>query len=613
MSELPPPPSVLRFGAFEADLRAGELRAHGRKIKLQEKPFQLLCVLLQHPGEVVSREELREKLWPADTFVEFDDSLNHAINRLREALGDTAEKPHFVETLPRRGYRFIYPVEGAPSAQAKIPPLWVWAVGAGLAVVFLLAVALNPGGLRHRLLGRPAPGEITSIAVLPLENLSGDPEQEYFSDGMTEALITELGKVSALRVISRQSVMQYKGSDKPVAEIARELNVDAVVEGSAAREGNRVRITVQLILPTPEQHLWADSYERDLSSVLALQSEVARAITRNIKATVSPEEKARLARDPRVNPEAYDAYLRGRQFWELRTKEGLAKALEHFQKSVQIDPQYALGYVGLADTYLILWENSFLPRDETFPKAKVAIEKALELDASLAEAHSTQATFFADYWDWAGAERAFKRALQLNPGYATAHHWYGLLLSEMGRHAEAIAEIKTARTLDPLSPRINANVGHCAYLARRYDEAIHELQKALELHPEHARTYVYLSRTYSAKGLHEQAIATAQKALQLGDPQGDLLLAQVLALAGKRDEATKIVRKALQSDPQYVSPVLMTWAYAALGEHDAAFAWLEKAYAERSGMPYLRTQPAFDPLRSDPRFQHLLRRMNFPN
>jgi tetratricopeptide (TPR) repeat protein len=355
--------------------------------------------------------------------------------------------------------------------------------------------------------------------------------------------------------------------------------------------------------------MWAQSYERNLSDIVALQGEVARAIASEIKVAVTPEEETRLARAHPVNPEAYDAYLRGRQFWELRTKEGLEKALEYFQKSVQIDPQYALGYTGLADTYLILWENSFLPRNETFPKAKVAIQKALELDDSLAEAHTTQAFLLED---WAGVERAFKRALQLNPGYATAHHWYGLSLSGMGRHAEGIAEIKTARTLDPLSPRINANVGHAAYLARQYDEAIQELQKALELHPEHARTYVYLSRTYSAKGLHEQAIATAQRAVQHGDPQGDLLLAQVLALAGKRDEATKIVRKALQSNPKYVSPVLMTWAYAALGEHDAAFTWLERAYAERSGMGYPRTHPAFDPLRSDPRFQSLLRRMNFP-
>jgi len=491
-----------------------------------------------------------------------------------------------------------------------------WVMGASIALVVIVAglFALNVGNLRDRALGRTSAPPIRSLAVLPLTNLSGDPEQEYFADGMTEALIAELTKIRELKVISRTSVMQYKGAKRKLPQIARDLEVDGVVEGSVVREGNQVRIIVQLIEGKTDRHLWADSYQREMSSVLALQSSVAQAIAAEIKITLSPEEKTRLTNTRLVNPEAYDAYLKGRQFWTLRTKEGLEKSVEYFQRSVQIDPEYALGYAGLADAYLILGYNRFLSPQETYPKAKVAVRKALELDNSLAEAHTTQAGIFLSYdWDWSGAEREYRRALALKPGYAFAHQFYAHFLSYVGRFDESIKEIKIARALDPLSPGINANVGFFLYLARRYGEAIQELQSALELYPELAATQAFLSFAYSAMGLHEQAIAAAEAAVRGGWPGADFELARALALAGKRQQAKLTIEKALRMRRRYISSVDLAFAYGALGEKAQAFAILEKAYAERnSDLVRLRVAPLLDPLRNDPRFQNLLRRMNFP-
>ena len=350
MAEATPTARVVRFGTFEADLRAGELRKNGLKIKLQEQPFQILAMLLERPGEVVTREELQKRLWSGDTFVDFDHSLSASVNKLRDALGDSADNPRFVETLPRRGYRFVYPVEGlkvsspsqevaveasaTPKRRARQVHFWI----AGFALLGMVAVlaGLNVGGWWDRFLGGPASGEIRSLAVLPLENLSDDPEQEYFVDGMTEALIADLGKIGALRVISRRSVMRYKGSNKPLPEIAGELNVDAIVEGSVLRAGDQVRITAQLVNAFLEQYLWADSYQRDLRDVLSLQSEVARAIAEEIKVAVTPQEQTRLASARPVNPEAHEFYLKGRYHLNKWTKEGWEKAIEYFQNQAKL-------------------------------------------------------------------------------------------------------------------------------------------------------------------------------------------------------------------------------------------------------------------------------------
>jgi TolB-like protein/DNA-binding winged helix-turn-helix (wHTH) protein/Tfp pilus assembly protein PilF len=618
---------VLRFEDYEVDLSAGQLHKRGVRISLREQSFQVLASLLEHPGEVVTRDALRQRLWPEDVFVDFDNNLNSAIARLREALCDSADHPHFIETLPKHGYRFIADVlEREPERLATVSTVVAagshrptgrgWIVGAALGAAALLValLVLNVGGLRDRLLSRAGPPRIQSLAVLPLANLSRDPEQEYFADGMTEALTTELSKIGALKVISRTSVMHYKKTDKTSPQIARELNVDGLVEGSITREGDQVRISVQLIHGPSDKHLWAETYQREIRGILALQSEVAQAIAKEVRISLTPAEHTRLARARLVAPEAYEAYLRGRHHLDTRTRGGLQKALEHFETAIRIDPNYALAYTGLADTYSVLGDHKFLAPDESFPKARAAARKALELDENLAEAHAAMALILHAYdWDWVGAEREINRAIQLNPGYASAHHWRGLFLSQMGRHTEALAEIGTARSLDPLSPLINLNFAATLARARQYDQAIQEFQKALELFPENPTAYLFLGVMFSTLGRHEEAIAQIRRSLALQPhPVTNLALARAFALAGKRQEAKKIIEAVLEAhDKKYFPAPLLATVYAALGEKDQAFAWLEKGYAERdSDMEWLRVTPAFDPLRSDPRFAALLRKMN---
>src|SRR5260370_4178831 len=507
--EIPVRARRVRFGAFEADLHSSELHKHGVKIKLQDQPFQILALLLERPGEIVTREELRRKLWPADTFVDYDVGVNTAIKRLRDALGDSAESSRYVETLPRKGYRFIASVEGISSVPhqdltihaehaAERPTEGVterraarlWIVTGVLAAMLVLFVALNIGGLRQRLLTTGVPREIQSIAVLPLENLTGDPEQEYFADGMTDELIAELAKISALRVISRTSVMRYKGVKKPLPQAAQELGVDAVVEGTVFRSGDRVRVTANLVQASPEKHLWAESYERDLRDILALHSDVATAIAREIQIKVSPQEQARLTSSRPVNPGAYQLYLKGRYFWEKRTTANLNKAREYFEQAIEKDPTYALASAGLADSYVLLSVYGSLPSKEGFPKAKAAALKALQIDNALAEAYPSLGwvRYFYD-WDFPGAETDFKRAIELNSNYATAHHWYGWYLAVMGRFDEGLAELKKAQELDPLSLGISTNLGRGLYFAHRYDEAIQQHRRALDMDPKSSKAH----------------------------------------------------------------------------------------------------------------------------
>jgi serine/threonine protein kinase/TolB-like protein/Flp pilus assembly protein TadD len=514
---------------------------------------------------------------------------------------------------------------GVAQGEAAPRPYIAGGVVATLALVVVAAVltALNVGGLRDRFLtfvgarrAVPLP-KIESIAVLALANLSGDPEQEYFADGMTDALITELGQIGSLRVISRTSVMQYKKTDKPLPQIARELGVDAVIEGSVLRSGDKVRITAQLIGAVPERHLWARSYERDLRDVLTLQSEVAQAIANEIKTKVTPQEQTRLASARPVNPEAYELYLKGRYEWNKRTEEGLKKGLEYFQQAIRVDPSCALAYSGVADSYGMLGNNAFLPGTEVYPRAKAAALKALELDDSLAEAHASLAQVLFDYdRDRVAALREYEAAIELNPNYATAHHWYALALAWMGRDKEAIREIEQARRLDPLSVRIGANVGLVLYVARQYDRAILELLKTLELEPSDPGVHTLLGQTYLQKRMNREALAELQKAVSLAHdrPLDRARLACAYAVTGDREEALKILGKLKQqSKREYISPYSMARAYVALGEKEEAFAWLQKGLDVYDGMmDDLKVDPELDPLRSDPRFQDLLRRMNFP-
>jgi adenylate cyclase len=568
-----PGPHVVRFGVYEADLRAGELRNQGLRIRLPEQPFQLLAILLEHPGEVVTREDLQKRLWPEGTFVDFEQGLNAAVKRLREVLGDSAETPRYIETLPRRGYRFIARMNASPR-------------------------------------------QIESLVVLPLENLSHDPEQDYFAEGMTEALITTLAKIGALRIVSRTSAMRYKGVQRPLREIAQELRVDGIIEGAVLRSGDRVRISAQLLDAHTDTHLWAESYDRDLRDVLALQSEVAQAIAREIRVKLTPVDQARFAEVRPVEPEAYEAYLKGRYHLNRRSTQAFPKAIQCFQHAMAKDSTYAAAYAGLADCLSVLGWWNFVSPDEGCGMAKRLALQALERDPSLAEAHASLAwaTMLYDY-DFVTAEREFERSLGLNARYAPAHYWFGLCLAWMGRYEEAYTELKRALRLDP-QPILGQIMGFVLYFARRFEEAIQQFESVLEMDSSLAQPHWGLCAVYAQKSLYERAIAAGQKAVELSEG-GTLfvaILGEAYAIAGRRDEAQKILDQLQDSSKQrYVSPYLVGRIYADLGEKEEAFHWLETAYQERAAqMVCLKTDPRFDNLRPDPRFQDLLSRMNYP-
>jgi TolB-like protein/DNA-binding winged helix-turn-helix (wHTH) protein len=625
MADPAPPPRLIRFGVFELDLESGELRKHGLKIKLQEQPYQILAMLLERPGRVVTREELQKKLWPADTFVDFDNSLNTGINKIREALSDSADNPRFVETLPRRGYRFICPLAAMSSSpvgggdaaatvgaihESRLQKRSLLAFG-GLALVALAAVlvALNVAGLRERALRsvgavRETPLQIQSIAVLPLENLSGDPEQEYFADGMTDELITTLGKISALRVISRTSALHYKGTKKTLPEIAKELNVDAIVEGSVRRFGNRVRITANLLYAPGDRHLWAESYERDLQDVLALQSEAARAIADEVRIKLTADDQARLATVRPVNPEAYEAYLKGLQARWRGPMSGVPAA--YFKQAVEKDPTYAPAFAALSRTYT---SDMGLPYEEGYPLAASAAAKALDLDNTLAAAHAAEAAINLRFrWDWPKAESGYRRAIELNPSNTDSHIVYGRYLTLMGRFDEALATYRRAIELDPFNLLARFSPGWVYGKAHRYDEAIPYLRDVVEVDPTWMLAPYELAHAYARQGMYLEAVAEAEKAKCWSD------CGWLYAVAGRREEARAILNELIQdSEKRYVDPGFIAFTYAGLGDRDRALGWLEEGYRRRSQwMIYLKVTPEVDPLRSDPRFQAILRRMNFP-
>ncbi len=638
------PSERVRFGVFEADLRSGELRKQGVKIKLHHQPFQVLTMLLEHPGEVVTREELKSKLWPFDTFVDFDVGLNSAVKKLRDALSDSAEIPRYVETLPRRGYRFIgslsnastskaEPAAGVPGrvieekssaaseeAETKVPAVsgprsrWMlWAPAAALVGLLVLLVGFDAGSWREKLLARATPIHIRSIAVLPLENLSGDPAQEYFTDGMTDALITNLAQISSLKVISRTSVIRYKGTKKTLPEIGIELNVDGVVEGTVVRSGERVRVDAQLIEVKTDRHLWASAYERNLGDIIALQSEVARAIANEVQVKLTSHEEAHLHRVESVDPQTYELYLKGRYFWNKRDEDSLRKSIDYFQQAIQRSPNYALAYAGLAEAYVV--RPDVAPQD-SYSAAKTAARRALEIEDGLAEAHNALAASLFWYdWDWAGAEREFQRALAVNPNYAQAHQWYGQFQKAMGRKNWP-DEVKRAGELDPLS-LVNAGGGW--YIeSGQYDLALELTRKRLELYPNAAVLYAALGTVYARKQMYQEAIANTQKSVTLsgGEPRFLSALGYTYAIAGKRKEALGILRQlTLLSKSAYVSPFEIASIHAGLDQKDLAFNWLQKAVAEHSReLVFLksRTLVEMDSLRSDPRYAELERQVGLP-
>ncbi len=517
--------------------------------------------------------------------------------------------------------RFGTPGSAAAVLSARRPARrqgMVLAVGIALVALVAVLVGLNVGGLRERLLGGAAQGQVTSLAVLPLQNLMGDTGQDYFVEGMHEALITDLSKIAALKVISRTSVMRYKETEKPIPEIARELGVDAVIEGSVLRAGNQVRVTAQLIEAATDRHLWAESYERDLRDVLALQSEVARAIATEIKIAVTPKEEARLASTRPVNPEAYEAYLKGGYF-QKPTEESLKKSIEYFHQAISIDPNYAPVYARLALSHTLLAAFDFAPDIEHYPKARIAALKALEIDDTVAEAHT--ALGYVKYrfdWDWTGAEREFRRAIELDPNSVVAHLGYAYYLDFMGRREEALAEMKRVRALDPVSLKIiRSDVGWFLYNTHQYDQAIAAFQRSSELDPDFPVAHMGIGLAYIQKRMYEEAIAELQEAVALGTVGGPstytAMLAYAYAVSGRKAEARKILNELKQQMKQrHVSPFNIAEIHTGLGEKDRAFEWLEKAFEERDEDLIFIRDPILDPLRPDPRFQSLLRRLNFP-
>jgi TolB-like protein/DNA-binding winged helix-turn-helix (wHTH) protein/Flp pilus assembly protein TadD len=618
-----------RFGVFEADLDARELTKLGKLLPLQEQPFQLLAMLLEKPGVLVTREELRARLWP-QTVVDFDHGLNKAISKIRDILGDSAENPRFIQTVARRGYRFLADVTvvntgevaaatlenasvDSPTldpAPARSRPSAAWAMaGAALLLITAGMVIWIRSTSNHSSL--PA---IRSLAVLPLENLSGDASQDYFSDGMTDELITQLAQVPDLRVISRSSMMTYKQSHKPLAEIARELNVQAIVEGSVLRSGDHVRITAQLIRLPADEHIWAHSYEGDLRDTLVLQNEVAQAIANQIRVTVSGQQRVQ---NPRaVNAQAYDSYLKGRYYWNKRTIEGLKEAIDYFKQSISIDPGYAEAYSGLADSYALAgdWANGILPPSEAFPLAKAAANEALALNDRLAEAHTSLALVLdLYYWDWDAAEKQYALAINLNPGYAVAHEWYAWHLLLLGRGAEALFEMRRAESLDPVSPVIRSNLADVLTVSHLFEESVRQSRRTLALDPNFAIGHFHLAEALVQQRQYEAAIAEFQQAIALSGHLAlfDANLAHAYALSGRRADAQKIAKDMearLDLNPAAARIALI---YVGLGDPDQAMNWLNKAYDARFN-PEVLVRPTFDPLRSDARFRELRRRLGLP-
>ena len=622
---MPQPPQSRRiywFGVFELDLGAGELRKHGTRIRLQQKPFQALAILIARPGELVVRGEFQQPLW-GETFVEYEDNLNHVIKRLRDTLGDTAETPRFIETAPGRGYRFVAPVEvlETPNAEtfpaatrpAKQPALskWAWGLAALAAVLAMAAIGVNFVGPSDEPSSPPVAAPVKpSVAVLPFTNLSADPREEYFADAMTDVLIGDLAKVGALRVISRTSVMPYKGSDKSLRQIGRDLNVSHVVEGSILHTGGQVRITAQLIEAATDEHVWTETYEKDRAGTIPLQAEIAGAIARAIQVELTPEEELRLAAARPVRPEVYETYLKARSFFDAGDTD---KAIEYFQRTIEMDPDYAPAYSWLADSYIMSgwWTGS---PEVTFSQAKVAALKARDLDDTLAEPHLLLGRIRAHYeWEWAEADQHFQRALALNPNHAGAYLAYSHYLLIVNRRKEALAMAERAMELDPLSPSTVGRVGESYHFVNDLDQAIENLRAALEMEPQGVLWHVNLGCLYTMKGEYDKAIASLERAIPLAGPNlgPQAVMAWSYAKAGDRAKARSILDDLDKKSPGgHASHYSRAYVYAALGDLDRAFAMLDQAVEER--WPYVGSVtvlPPYDELRSDPRYQQFLKKI----
>ncbi|HEV8394626.1 MAG TPA: winged helix-turn-helix domain-containing protein [Vicinamibacterales bacterium] len=568
----------IRFGPYEVDVSAGEIRKHGRRVRLQEKPFRILEALLEYPGEVVGRDELRARLWPADTFVDFDTGLNSAVNKVRRALGDSAAHPVYVETLGRRGYRFRAPVE-APEAP---PP-------AGGPV--------------------PSPPAITSLAVLPLANLSGDERETYFCDGMTEALIAQIAGIRALRVISRQSIVRYKDSRMPLPAIARELRVDGLIGGSVLRDGGRVRIGVQLVEGATDRHVWNGRWERELQDVLVIQSEIATAVARAVAAAITDDEQSRLARARDIDPTAYDLYLKGRYFWRSRTREGLLRSVEYYRKALALDPQFALAHAAEAESLGPLGYLAFVPPGESSPAMRAAATRALAIDPSLVEGLTALGACEAFHeWRWRDSEEHFKRAIAVNPNYSTAFLWYGKALEIEGRFDESLAATRRGVALDPLSLRARAALAWALCMNGDADEGLHEFDSVLELDPHNFFGLRDRAVVHASSGRPGEAAAAFVSTNELGS------LVHALAVDGRRAGACDVLaRLEAASRDVYISPLQFAVAYLGLEQTERVWATLERGVDTRAvDLAGVRVDPRFASLRGDARFDAVLARMGLP-
>jgi TolB-like protein/DNA-binding winged helix-turn-helix (wHTH) protein len=634
----------VRTGLFEIDFGSSEVHKEGRKVPLQEQPFRVLVMLLERPGEVVTREGLQARLWPADTYVSFDEGLNTAIRKLRVAFGDSAESPRFIETIPRRGYRFVAPVHetaAGASQPSEITAAYLpaeepgirggnlsWLV-VGLSSAALLAIL---AGAVYLLRSRPSSESVSQkrvmLAVLPFLNMSNDPSQEYFSDGLTEETITDLGQLSPvhLGVVARTSAMAYKHTNKSVSQIGRELGVDYILEGSVRREGGEARVSAQLIRVSDQTHLWAQNYERELHDLLQIENELGAAIARQVQINVSPQQLVDLAKMRTVSPEAYDLYFKGRFYWNARNPAAIKESIGYFRQAIAKDPNFALAYVGLADAYNIgNIMGAFSPK-QSLPEAKEAAIKALALDPSLAEAHAALGMEKSHYeFDFPGAQKEFLQAIELNPNSAYAHLFYSnCYLSPMGRMTEAIAENKKALELDPLSLPINNFMGMTYMFAGDYDKSYQQFQHTIAMDPTFPLAHEYFSSLLKMMGRFEEGIKEHEKSevLSGASPEDAAAEATIMRQAFKEGGEKALWEKNLelllptlkQPDGELSEPGLVASVYALAGDKDNAFEWLDKAYAERDGedITLLKCDPTFQNLRSDPRFADLLRRMGLP-
>jgi TolB-like protein/Tfp pilus assembly protein PilF len=571
---------VIRFSVFEADLRAGELRRNGSKVKLQEQPFQILAMLLERPGEIVTREELRARLWSANTFVDFDHGLNSAIRRLRDALGDSAENPGFVETLGRRGYRFIAPVASRVLQERQHEP-------------------------------------IESVAVLPFANRTADPNTDYLSDGITESLINNLSQISTLRVMARSTVFRYKGKDADPRKAGRDLHVRAVLSGRLLKHGSSLIIQAELMDVATGSQLWGGQYNRQAEDVFLLQDDLSREISEKLRLRLTGDEKQRLTKRYTEDAEAYRLYLKGRYHWNKRNPEGLQKAVDYFQQALNRDPAYPLAYAGLADTYAYLSFFLVVPPRQAMPKAKTAAVRALEIDDHLAEAHvSLGYVSFTYDGDWSAAGKHFEQALALNPIYSGAHTFYAFYLNSLGRSEEALAVAKRALDLDPASPAVSHSLAVQLYLARQFDQAIEQAHNTLEMDANFAISYQLLGEVHVSKGLYREGLLALEKfsALSRTSPMSRALVGYSHARLGERSAALRIIEELTSaSEHSFIPAFLYALVYAGLEDKDQAFGWLEKAYEERfNRLAYLKQDALWDPLRSDPRFIDMLRRLGIP-